>query len=98
MLERLAERAGDNQTARIARQNRRDEEMMVRKIAANWDTFVDMTLAENGIEAPRRRASASTRQHREAHDGEAHDGEAIDRQAQRRDAQARVAQDEPVGP
>jgi ferritin-like metal-binding protein YciE len=63
LLERLAERAGDNQTARIARQNKRDEEMMAKKIAANWDKFVDLTLAENGIEAPKpsRRTSTAKR-------------------------------------
>src|SRR5919199_3506542 len=46
LLERLAERAGDEKTARVARQNRRDEEVMARKIARKWDKFVDLTLAD----------------------------------------------------
>jgi ferritin-like metal-binding protein YciE len=56
LLERLAMRAGDKQTARVAQMNRRDEEAMAKKIAANWDKFVDLTLEENGIEMPRRRS------------------------------------------
>jgi ferritin-like metal-binding protein YciE len=54
LLERLAERAGDNETAKVARQNKRDEESMAKKIASKWDKFVDLTLEEEGIEAPRR--------------------------------------------
>lgn len=51
LLERLAMRAGDTETATIARQNRADEEAMAQKIAGKWDRFVDLTLEEGGIRA-----------------------------------------------
>jgi ferritin-like metal-binding protein YciE len=49
ILERLARRAGDPETAEVARTNREEEEAMARRIAANWDSFLDAMLGEKGI-------------------------------------------------
>jgi ferritin-like metal-binding protein YciE len=49
ILERLAERADDPETAEVARRNRADEEEMARKIDASWDRALDLTLDEAGI-------------------------------------------------
>lgn len=46
VLERLAERAGDAQTAGVARESRAEEEAMAGRIASEWDRFLDLTLGE----------------------------------------------------
>jgi len=51
LLESLAKRVGDLETADVARTNRADEEAMAQKIASNWDKFLELSLAEEGIRA-----------------------------------------------
>jgi ferritin-like metal-binding protein YciE len=51
LLERYARRAGDEETAEVARQNRADEERMAQKIAANWDKFAELSFMEEGVTA-----------------------------------------------
>jgi ferritin-like metal-binding protein YciE len=50
MLERVAERAGDKETADVARRNKADEQAMAAKIASLWDLAVDLSLKEEGVE------------------------------------------------
>ena len=49
LLERLAKKAGDSETAEVARRNRSDEEEMARRIDQSWDRTLDLTLQENNI-------------------------------------------------
>jgi ferritin-like metal-binding protein YciE len=51
LLERIAERAGDDETAQVARENRADEEAMAKKLSAHWDRFAELSLKEQGITA-----------------------------------------------
>jgi ferritin-like metal-binding protein YciE len=49
VLERIAVRAGDQDTADAARRNRAEEQAMADRIAASWDSVVDLMLAEEGL-------------------------------------------------
>ncbi len=49
LLERIAERAGDSETADVARRNRAEEEEMAAKFEQHWDRFADLSLQEAGI-------------------------------------------------
>jgi ferritin-like metal-binding protein YciE len=51
LLERLAKKAGDQETAEVARKNRSDEQAMAKKIDSNWDKFLDLTLGTPGVMA-----------------------------------------------
>src|ERR671933_2202221 len=49
LLERIAERAGDEETAEAARLNRADEEKMAKKLDGHWDRFAELSLKEQGV-------------------------------------------------
>jgi ferritin-like metal-binding protein YciE len=49
LLERIAERAGDTETAEAARLNRADEEAMAKKIEGSWDKLAELSLKEEGV-------------------------------------------------
>ena len=49
LLERIAVKAGDEETAEAARLNRADEETMAAEIERNWDRFAELSLQEEGI-------------------------------------------------
>ena len=49
LLERLAERAGDEETAEVARQNRAEEEAMREILDANWDRFIDLVIEDEEL-------------------------------------------------
>ena len=49
LLERVATRAGDEETAEVARQNRAEDEAMARRLDEHWDTFADLSLREERV-------------------------------------------------
>jgi ferritin-like metal-binding protein YciE len=49
LLERVARRAGDDETAEAAAQNRADEQRMAALIEQHWDRFVELSLEEAGV-------------------------------------------------
>ena len=49
LLERVASRAGDEETAAMARESRAEEEAMAAKIDQNWDRFAELSLQEAGV-------------------------------------------------
>ena len=49
LLERIAKQAGDEETAEVARVNRAEEEAMAQKLDEHWDTFVQLSLREEGV-------------------------------------------------
>jgi ferritin-like metal-binding protein YciE len=51
LLRRIAERAGDEETARDAGEIILEEQAMADKISANWDKFAELSLLEEGITA-----------------------------------------------
>jgi ferritin-like metal-binding protein YciE len=49
MLERVADRAGDAETAEVARRNKAEEQAMAATIASLWDLAVDLSLKDEGV-------------------------------------------------
>lgn len=50
LLERVAARAGDEQTAEVARRNKADEVAMAQKLGSSWDLALDLSLKQEGLE------------------------------------------------
>jgi ferritin-like metal-binding protein YciE len=48
LLERIARKAGDKETAEVARQNRAEDEAMAKRLADNWDKFAELSLQGSG--------------------------------------------------
>ena len=51
LLARVAERAGDEETAQAAREIVQDERQMASTIERNWDRFAELSLEESGVTA-----------------------------------------------
>jgi ferritin-like metal-binding protein YciE len=49
LLSRVAQRAGDEETAAAARENLADEEAMAQKLDKHWDKFAELSLRESGV-------------------------------------------------
>src|SRR5436190_13368646 len=49
LLRRIAEKAGDDETARVATEIIAAEEEMAKPIAANWDKVAELSLREEGV-------------------------------------------------
>jgi len=52
LLSRIAERAGDEETAAAAREILQDERQMASTIERNWDRFAELSLEEQGVSVP----------------------------------------------
>ena len=49
LLERIANKAGDEETADVARQNRSEDEAMAKRLDEHWDTFAELSLRQEGV-------------------------------------------------
>jgi ferritin-like metal-binding protein YciE len=49
LLQRIAQRAGDEETANAAREIIAEEQEMAKTIEQNWDKFADLSLREEGV-------------------------------------------------
>jgi ferritin-like metal-binding protein YciE len=49
LLARIADRAGDEETATAAREIIKEEQAMAKKIERNWDRFAELSLQEQGV-------------------------------------------------
>jgi ferritin-like metal-binding protein YciE len=49
LLRRIAQKAGDEETARVATEIIAEEKAMADTISSNWDKFVELSLREEGV-------------------------------------------------
>ena len=49
LLRRIAQKAGDEETDRIAREIISEEQAMAKTISENWDKFAELSLREEGV-------------------------------------------------